>query len=663
MCKVGTVSPALYGKILDVDLSTGRTTKRDIGPVFARKFLGGLGFASKILYDEVGVDVDPLGPDNIVVFAPGALTGTEAPCSGRTEITTKSPQTGIIGSGNTGGYWGVALKRAGVEFVVIRGKAKAPVYLWIDDDTVELRAADHVWGKDTATATDILLQELGGSQPRGLSVLAIGPAGENLVNFACPVNDYHHVAARSGAGAVMGSKRLKAIAVRGSRTIHLERPEEFRQAAREARERLLTAYKAKMAFYWQTMDGATVPDTRREDVRMGCLPGKNFQTGILPRFVETRGQELAQKYVVRKEGTCWACPISCFTLVEVKEGKYAGVKVNRGPASGVAVQWGAKCAIDNLPAIWKCKELCQQYGMDYGSASGVISFAMELFQRGILTTGDTDGLELTWGNEDATVQLLNDIALRRGFGNILAEGSSKAAGMIAKGSERYVMAIKGLEMMERDPRSCRRGFAFGEATNPRGGDNIKSTHGDLDHYNPNWWVDKFDMPADVKKRTFPEPPEDIHSTWEGKPSMAKWCEDLKSVMNSLGICFFTSDAYIAIGPTHLSKLFSAATGWEVTPEEITEAGERVFTMMKAYNVRQGLTRSDDAWPDRFYDEPLPEGPSKGAVLSRDIIARLLDEYYALRGWDRETSLPTAAKLASLGLKDIAKDLSSMGKMP
>ena len=658
-----TSSPGIYGKILEVDLSGGRITKRAIEPEFAHRFMGGMGFSCKILYDEAGPDVDPLGPGNVIVFANGTLTGTSAPCSGRTEITTKSPLTGIIGSGNTGGSWGVALKRAGIEMIILRGKADMPVYLWIDDDTVQMRPAEHVWGKDTRETTDTLLHELGGPGPSGISVLAIGQAGENLVKFACPVNDYDHVAARSGAGAVMGSKRLKAIAVRGRGAIRVERPEEFRKAAKEARERLMEAYNAKMAAFWKIMSGATVPDTRGEDMRLGCLPARNFQTGILPGFVETRGQELAQKYVVGKVGTCYACPISCFTMVEVKEGKYAGVKANRGPASGVAVQWGAKCAIETLPAIWKCKELCQLYGMDYGSASGVVAFAMELFQRGLLTSRDVDGLELTWGNDDATVQLLHQIARRQGFGDVLAEGSTMAAKSIGKGSERYVMAIKGMEMMERDPRSCRRGFAFGELTNPRGGDNVKSTHGDGDRHNPDWWVDKFDMPEEVKRAIYSMPPEEVHSSWEGKPLMTMWFEDLKSVMNSLGLCFFQSDAYLALGPTHLAKLFSAATGWDTTPKGITEYGERAFTLMKAYNARQGLGRKGDTWPDRFYEEPLPEGPACGAVVSRDTTARLLDEYYGLRGWDRNSGLPTEQKLISLGLEDIAAELRQLGRLP
>ena len=373
---------------------------------------------------------------------------------------------------------------------------------------------------------------------------------------------------------------------------------------------------------------------------------------------------IAEKYVTKNVGTCYACPRSCFQEVEVNEGKYAGLKISRGTAPGVAFEWGAKLAIDNLPAIWKCKELCQQFGMDYASADGSIAFAMELFQRGIITAKDTDGLELRWGNEDATIAMLHKIAFRDGFGDVLAEGSTKAAKMIGKGSERYVMVTKGMEMMsDRDPRFGSRGWVFGELTNPRGGDNVKGTHFRADRYVPTWWTDQFDMFEDVKKRIYAMPPEEVSSTWEGKALMCKWFEDLTSVCNGLGLCFFPVSFNLAWGPTHLARLLSACTGWDTTPQDIMKTGEKLFTVLKAYTVRQGLTKQDDIWPDRFFEEPLTDGNAKGAVLSREMIGILLDEYYGLRGWDVGTGLPTKERLIELGLDDIAEDLSMLGKLP
>ena len=643
------MSPYGYGQILEVDLSAGNIKKRDVDSRFAQEFIGGMGFSCKMLYDEVGADVDPLGPDNIVIFANGPLTGTHAPCGGRTEITTKSPLTGHIGTGNTGGLWGASLKHAGFDMIVVRKQAEKPVYLWIDDGVAEIREAGHLWGKDTQATSDILRQELGSSPGAQVSVLAIGQAGENLVRYACPLNDYHHAAARGGAGAVMGSKKVKAIAVRGTGTTKIAHPEEFGEAAKEARQRLMASRGLPRT------SGAS-SDARRRYLEQGCLRAKNYQTGVLPHFLETRGQDMAMKYFTKKEATCYACPIPCFNLGEVKEGKYAGTKVNRVQMAGFVCDWGAKCAIDNLPAIFRCKELCQQLGMDYVTASGSISFAMELFQRGIITTKDTDGLELSWGNEEATIKMLRKIAFREGFGDVLAEGSLRAARIIGKGAEYYSMTIKGLELMAPDPRSCSKSTFLGFITNPRGGDDLKSTHGSgADRYNPNWWVDEFDMFEDVKEKIYGMPPQEFSSIWEGKALYCRWYEDLRSILNTLGVCLYAS-GNLVLGPTYLAKLFSTCTGWDTTPQDIMKFGEKSFTLLKAYTARQGLTRKDDFWPERFYTETLPEGPAQGAILSRDTTEQLLDEYYGLRGWDKTSGIPTREKLIQLGLPEIADEL-------
>ncbi|MFC1980649.1 aldehyde ferredoxin oxidoreductase family protein [Chloroflexota bacterium] len=651
----GTV-PHGYGKRLDIDLSTGKIIKSDIDPGFAREFVGGMGFSCKLLYDEVGPDVDPLSPDNVIIIANGTLTGTNAPCAARVEITTKHPLTGHIGTGNTGGSWGTALRRAGFDLLVIRGEAEKPVYLWIDDDVCEIRDACHLWGKDTYETSGILEHDLSPSAPSQVKVLAIGPAGENLVRYACPINEYYHCAARNGAGAVMGSKKLKAIAVRGTGAVKAARPEEFKKAVREARGRLGEREKARSLW------GREQRDYTIEQLERGSLPGKNFQTGVMPNWMETRVLAKQLEYVSGELGTCHACPMSCFKGAEVKEGKYAGVKVSRGAHPGVVSDFGAKCAIDNVPAIWKCKQLCHQLGMDYGTVAGILSFAMELFQRGIITEKDTDGLDLSWGNEDAIIPILHKIASRDGFGDLLAEGGVRAAERIGKGAGKYVMAVKGMEMMAQEPRTAKRGFCFGDLTNPRGGDNLKGTHSGADRYEPRWWVDQFDMFEDVKKKAYGEFTEEISDTWEGKPMMTKWFEDLYSIGNALGICIFPIGFSLALGPTHFSRLFSAFTGWDTTPQDIMKLGEKVFTVLKAYIIREGLTRKDDTWPDRFYTEPLPEGPTKGAVLSREEMDKLLDEYYELRGWDKRTGLPSKDKLVELGLGDIAKELASMGKI-
>ncbi len=643
-----------YGKILDVDLSSRRMVKTSIDPDMARRFIGGMGFSSKMLYDEVGPDVEPYSPENILIFANGPLTGTQAPSSGRTEITTKSPLTASIGTGNTGGMWGAALKHAGFDILIIRNKSETPVYLWINNDEVELKEANHLWRKNTVVSSDAIRNELGAD----ISVLTIGPAGENLVRFACPVNDYHHVAARNGSGAVMGDKKLKAIAVRGTGQVSIAREEDFKEAIREVRERLATA--RKVSLFGGGGKGEEAPPW---DVIHGSMPGKNFQTGFLPDWMNSHNRAKVAKYMSKEQSPCWACPLQCFHLAEVKEGKYAGTKVGRPGASGVHYAFGGKCAIDNVLTIWKCKEICHQMGMDYVSAAGCISFTMELFQRGILTASDCDGLALDWGNEDSSVALLNKIANREGIGDILAEGTARSAKLFGRGAKKYVMTTKGVEMMSTDPRSGKRGYVFGVITNPRGGDNVKGAHFLADEYNPNWGADQLDMFEDVKKMAYGVPPEQLPFTWEGKAMMVKWFEDLYSFLNAAGVCFFPSGFVLAWGPTHFSKLLSACNGWEITPRAVMKSGERVFNVLKAYNVRQGISRKDDNWPDRFYEESLPDGPAKGAKLSRNITDALLDEYYGLRGWDKKTGLQTESKLIELDLKDIAVDLLKRGKLP
>ena len=647
-----------YGKILDVDLTTRRIEKRDLAAEFAEEFIGGMGFGSRMLYEEVGTEVDPLGPKNIIIFAIGPLTGTSTPCSGRTEVTTKSPLTGSIGTGNTGGHWGARLKHAGFDLLVVRGQAEEPCYIWINDNSVEIRGASRLWGKETGLTGDILKGELGAGEESGISVLAIGQAGQNLVRYACPVNDLHHVAARSGAGAVMGAKKLKAIAVRGTGSVPIARPDAFQAAVREARDRLLAADRAGK------MPGASI-DIRIQDFEKGCLPAKNYQTGILPRWVETRSAAVAKQYITGVESTCCRCPIPCFNLAEVKDGRYAGTKVARGTMPGVVFNFGALCAIDNLPGIWKCKEMCQRFGMDYESAGACLAFAMELFQRGIITKLDTDGLDLSWGNEESLIEMLRKIAYREGFGSILADGSLRAAKEIGRGSEKYAFTIKGMEMtMMPDPRAgTRRGWLFGFLTNPRGGDNVKNTHFYAERHNPSWWVDQFDMFDEVKKKVYAMPPEKVAETWQGKAMMGRWFEDLYSICNALGFCFFTVGSRLAWGPTYISRLFSACTGRDTTPREMMFLGEKVFTLLKAYTIREGFTRKNDTWPERFYTEPMPEGPAMGGLLSREEVEHVLDEYYELREWDKATGLPTAKKLNALGLQELAVDFQRLGKIP
>jgi len=664
------MSNGYIGKIIDVNLTTKGVTAVNLEEESVQGFLGGVGLGAKILYDEVGPNVDPLSSDNIVIIATGPLSGTTAPANGRTETITKSPLTGIIGRGNFGGWWGPRLKLAGFEAIVVRGKSDSPVYLWINDDRVEVRSAEHLWGKDTWQTTDALKEELGND----ISALSIGQAGENLVKFACPVADYYHASGRSHTGCVMGTKKLKAIAVRGTGEVPIANPERFKEAVKDAVDRIVSYPERGLRM--TTGSNYLVRDAAKSEV----VPARNFQTGILPPDSDIwELPESAQKHLIAVKGYYgYHCPYAkyygCDLMADVKEGPYAGLKLGGICYSFPGWEWGAKCGIKSYPAMWKCRELCNRYGMDQTTP---IPFAMELYNKGIITKDDTDGLELNWGNELAIHQLIGKIARRKGFGDVLAEGSIRAAQKIGKGAEKYPLTVKGMEILSTDPRTATWAWNLGNLTCLRGGDDLDTTHSISDEVITGWareagwsedeyfrWlVDWLDMPKDVKEQIFGSPPKIEFlrpDNLEGKAALVKWNGDYTAVFNSIGLCLMPTNISRALGPTHFAELYSACTGWDLTPLEIMKSGERIFNLMKAYIVRAGLTRKEDDWPKRFYQEPWPTGPSKGRVASRENINKLLDEYYELRRWDKKKGVPTKRKLIELGLDYVAEELSEMG---
>lgn len=458
---------------------------------------------------------------------------------------------------------------------------------------------------------------------------------------------YDHVAGRSGAGAVMGSKKLKAVAVRGTGKVQIAKSKEFRQANKE----IAALLRSNPDFsYFQKTTSHYAHDAW---VKHGCFPGYNFQTGEIPGWVETRGTEVALSYATKLEGVCYHCPFKCFKMGEVRNGKYAGLKISSVGFASSIYEFGAKIGIDNLPAIWKCKEVCHLMGLDYGSASGVIAFAMELYQRGILTKKESDGLPLNWGDDDVVLELLRKISYREGIGDILANGSVMAARIINRGAEKYAMTIKGMEMMWSDPRSAPKGWTLGYLINPRGGDNTKTTHSlRVESPTEGWGIEKFDMSQEARDKIYGVPPKIDPSGYRGKAMYVKWMSDICSAVSAAGGCIF-SVTRLGMGPTYFSRLVTAATGWDITPEEFAIIGERIFNLMRLYIGREGLSRKDDDFPDRFYSEPMPEGPAKGAKLSRKDINQFLDESYRLQGWDRN-GIPTTEKLIEIGLEEEGK---------
>lgn len=651
------------GKVLHVDLTKQRLSSEDLDMDLARKFIGGMGLATRVLYDEVGPGVDPLSADNVLIFSTGPLSGTAAPCAGRYEVTGKSPLTGILGSGNTGGVWGVELKRAGYDAVIVRGASAHPVYLWIDGGKAELRRADALWGKDNFETSDLLRQALGEQTDHEIRAMSIGPAGENLVRFADITNEYYHVQGRCGLGAVMGSKKLKAIAVRGDAQIPVAEPTEFQQAVKEAIEAITQPWHPALKGAHRKFGRVGALPLAKGTYRQGSLPGRNFQSQVLEGWLENTGVEVSMPYLAGPAGNCYRCPISCFNMVEIKEGKYAGLRIASGTFVAPILEFGAKCGVTSLPAIWKAKEVCHRLGLDLVSAGSAVAFAMELYQRGLVSRNEAEAA-LEWGSDDALMQTLQDIAYRRGLGNTLAEGVVRAAQRIGKGAEQYAYTVKGMEIFSPDPRAAGKVWGLGYLDNPRGGDNIKTAHTHIGQQLPEAvirekfgmtvpeygraYVEALDIFPEVKKQIWGDPPRLDESTYKGKAALNKWLSDLCAAENSLITCIFPTTFLGAIGPTHYAKLLSACIGEDIGARELMRRGERVFNLQRLYNVRCGITRQDDHWPDRFYTEPLANGPAKGKKLSREEIDGVLSEYYRLRGWD-EKGIPTQDKVRELGL--------------
>jgi aldehyde:ferredoxin oxidoreductase len=651
------------GKILQIDLGRSKIVETDIGATMKTKFLGGLGIASKILFDEVGPAVDPLSPYNIVIIAAGPLTGTVVPTSSRAEITTKSPLTGVVGTGNFGGFWGVRLKKAGYDAVVVRGRSCNPKYLWVDEDSVELRSADALWGRDSWETTDILKDELADD----VSVMAIGPAGENLVRFACPIFDYAHAPGRSHAGCILGAKGLKAIAVRGTREIPVASPKKLRI--------IISAILTRLSSYPEKGDRQTVGSNylTKATLEAGHLVVGNYQKTSLPKDSEIYElPESAEKHLEIGAEYGHNCPMGrsygCDLVARVEACGPHGSRLEGVAFSLPGYEWGAKCGIKSYPDMWRCRMLCNRYGMDQ---VGPIPFAIELFEKGIITKRDTDGLELMYGEEQAIEEMLRKIAYREGIGDIFANGSIRAAKKIRKNAQKYVMTIKGMEILAGvDPRVASIPRLLSQMTCPRGGDDLKGTHATYVRF-PTWakkmgideetyigWLlRRLDMPRAVKRRVFGVPPRLDRYTLDGGALLTKWYEELTCAYDSLGICMFAVNTWSVIGPTCCAQLYSACTGHSISSSELMKTGERIFNLLRAYSVREGLTRKDDALPTRFYEEPLADGPAKGAVLSRSKMIRLLDIYYDLRGWTRSTGIPTRRKLVELGLESVADELA------
>jgi len=597
----------------------------DLQRDLAYDFLGGSGFGTKLLWDEVGPNVEPFSGDNRLVFAVGPLAGTIYPTGGRFEVIGKSPLTGIYGDANSGGQFAPKLKQAGFDVVVFQGRSPKPVYLSLNDGKVELRDAKAMWSHGTEETENLLREELGDSNVQSA---CIGQAGENLVRYAA-VMTHGCAAARSGLGALMGFMRLKAIAAQGHLKVNPARPLDFVKDALVAqREVLQNPFTPGLSKYG-------TPQLNVPMSLVGRFPTKNHQQGHFEFVDDISAEVLVDKYFVRRIA-CFACPIGCHHIVKIKDGEYSG-------STNLVLEYesmnalGARVWNRDLPSIIEADRLCDDYGLDTISTGTSIAFAMELFEKGILSKKETD-LDLTWGNSDTVVELIKRITYRKEIGNLLAEGVRRASQKIGKGSDYYAMHIKGQEIPSQDGRS-QQSMGLAQATASRGADHLKGFP----------TIDEMGYPSEAVKRYgeqyMPEIIDGIQTKY--KAMVVKDGEDFGTVIDSIGVCKFGTFFPPALYWDRIATALSLVTGFEIDVERLKVIGERIVNLQRMFNVREGITRKDDTQPRRLLEERSPSpGRAKGHVV---YLKPMLDEYYQLRSWDVETGIPRNEELHQLGL--------------
>jgi aldehyde:ferredoxin oxidoreductase len=607
------------GKILRIDLTNQTAQKEAVSEELAKKFLGGAGFAIKYLYDELKPGTPALDKANKLFFAVGPLTATGAPCSSRMAVVAKSPLTNAVGMALAGGHFPAEMKKAGYDMIIIEGRAEKPTYIAIRDDEVRFRSAEKLKGMMTTDTQLFIKEELGDHNYR---VACIGPAGERLVPLACIVNE-RRAAGRKGLGAVMGSKNLKAIAVRGNKKPAIADAAKFR----EARRAMNKAMRDSEVLYPHFAKNGT-PMIIDDMTKMGIYSTKNWSATGEVDLVKAQGRA-AQHEMIITSSHCADCPVGCSQVKLINEGPYAGY-LSEGPEFETTYALGSTVGVSYLPAIIAADRLCDEYGIDTMSSGVAIGFAMELYERGILTKEDTDGLELKFGNHAAMIEMLRRIAYQEGLGALLGQGTKKAAEKIGKGSGDYAMQIKGLEMPAYDVRGAK-----------AHGLNYATSYTGADHNRGYAYQEIFGVPHPEKVDRF---------AIEGKGRLTKWNQDVRTATcDCAPMCAFILDMAVPdIACQNTADLVGAATGMQLTADEIQRIGERVNNVARLFNGREGFSRKDDTFPKRLMTEPIRAGASAGQLISQADLDVMLDEYYEARGWDKNGK-PTAAKLRELGL--------------
>ena len=618
------MSHGYIGRILRVNLTSRKITIEEAEDDFYRQYFGGEGMVGYFLLKELPQGVEPLRPDNKLIFAAGPLSGVAVGGCGRHSVGSKSPLTGGFGEAEAGGYWGTELKMAGFDTVIVEGKAENPVYMFIRDGKAEIRDARHLWGLKTLECQNTIREELGDS---AIKVAQIGPAGENKVRFACIVNDLDAFAGRTGLGAVMGSKNLKAVACRGHHRVSLAHPEKVTEIARWIRDNVPAAQQ-------RLRDFGTAHFVRGLN-SSGGLPTRNFQLGYLDTADAISGETMSDTILVKRR-SCFACPIQCKREVKVDEPFKVDPRYG-GPEYETIAAIGSNCGIDDLKVIAKGSELTAAYGVDSISCGAAIAFAMECYERGLLSKKDTEGLELNFGNGEAMLQMIERISLRQGLGALLAEGTARAAREIGHSAEELALHIRGQEVPMHEPR-FKQGLGVGYIMSPTGADHCHNGH-DTNYTSQTPVFEQLKVLAGVSN---PLPLDDL------SPEKVKLI-----ISNSLWIhflncavcCYFVM-VYGQVGLERLSQLVNAVTGWDTDIKELMAVGERAANLARAFNIREGFSVRDDKLPRRFFTAQ-DSGPLQGIAIDETAFEKARQAYYNIMDWHE--GVPSLAKLTELGI--------------
>jgi aldehyde:ferredoxin oxidoreductase len=615
-------------KILRVNLNNHSTLIQEMPFDSIRQFMGGRTFGAYLMLQEIPAGIDPLGPDNKLIFATGVLTHSKLSGASRFSVMAKSPLTGGYGEAEAGGWWGPELVAAGFNAIVLEGQAELPVYLWIHDGEVEIRDAHLIWGMTNKQAYDWLVAEHG-----RVRIAQIGPAGENLVRYAHIINELHHVNGRAGMGCVMGSKKVKAILVHGTAERVLAHPEDFETIRQWHNQYLTTSFYGKYFREHGTSSGLEYQNL------MGGLPTRNFQHMVFEHADEISGKVLDESYL-KSRGTCYGCSLRCKPISYLPDDETVSPALG-GPEYETMAALGSLLGISDMASIVRANALMNDFGLDSISVGGTIAFAMECYQKGLLTKHDTGGLDLNFGNVPVTLELIKQIAYRQGIGDLLAEGSLRVAQKIGQGAIAFAMQVKGQEMPMHDPRT-KISQALAYAVCPTGADHNTSSFDDM-YAKKGGYLDSA-KPLGILS------PVPERSLGPEKVRLYTYLHFERSLCNSLLLCMFVANPMAPMTINKLTEVTRAVTGWDISEWEMMKVGERGITLARLFNIKQGKSSLDDNLPPRMM-EPIKEGNRTGWVVDPQELQKAIDIYYGMMGWD-ENGIPTNAKLAELGFTEL-----------